>query len=120
MTRGMQIHWDEMAEIDATVREEIEARLERLIAQHDDVLTVRIAGHTTGHHRHGGREVHISAHAKGREIAASRSGPDLSGALHDALDAFEHELRKMRGRHDPREPSRPRGHPSAPRGETTE
>lgn len=105
----MQIQWDDLGEVAATVREEIEARLESLIGQHDDVLSVRIAGRGSRHHKHGGREVHITARAKGREIVASRGAPDLAGALHDALDAFARELRKLRAKHSPRQPQRAGG-----------
>ncbi len=94
----MEVHWDDLQEIGEEPRARVEERLRRLVAQHDDVLTIRIAGHTTGHHRHGGREVHVSAHAKGKEIAASRSGADLGLALHDAVDAFARELRRLRER----------------------
>jgi cold shock CspA family protein/ribosome-associated translation inhibitor RaiA len=105
----MQIQWDNLGDLGAAVREEVEGRLEALIGQHDDVLSVRIAGRLSGHHRRGDREVHITARAKGREIVASRSAPDLGGALHDALDAFARELRKVRARHAPRQPERSRG-----------
>ena len=100
----MEIHWDDLGEIGEAVRTEAEARLRRLVAQHDDVLSVRIAGQSSRHHRQGGREVHITARAKGRELAASRSGADLGAALHDALDAFARELRHLRARHSPRQP----------------
>ena len=105
----MQIQWDNLGELSPAVREAVEARLVTLIAQHDDVLSVRIAGRASAHHRHGGREVHITARAKGREIVASRSAPDLAGALHDALDAFGRELRKLRARHSPRHADRAHG-----------
>ena len=105
----MQIHWDDLGEIDEGVRGEVEARLRRLVAQHDDVLAVRIAGQSSRHHRQGGREVHITARAKGRELAASRSGVDLGAALHDAVDAFARELRHLRARHSPRQPLRAGG-----------
>jgi cold shock CspA family protein/ribosome-associated translation inhibitor RaiA len=98
----MDIHWDDLAEVGEEERERIEARLRRLTAQHDDVLSIRIAGHASPHHRHGGREVHITAQAKGRRIAASRSGADLAQALHDALDVFTHELRRSRERQSAR------------------
>ncbi|MFI5317079.1 MAG: HPF/RaiA family ribosome-associated protein [Myxococcota bacterium] len=105
----MQIQWDDLGEIDEAVRGEIEARLRRLAAQHDDVLAIRIAGRASRHHRRGGREIHITARAKGRELAASRSGVDLASALHDALDAFARELRHLRARHSPRQTPRASG-----------
>ena len=103
----MEIHWDELSDLSQQEREAAEARLRRIAAQHDDLLAVRIAGRDSSHHRQGGREVHVSGSAKGREIAASRSGPDLAKALHDALAAFERELRHLRSRRVSRRP-RPR------------
>jgi ribosomal subunit interface protein len=107
----MQIHWDDLGEIGEAVRDEVEDRLRRLVAQHDDVLSVRIAGKASQHHRHGGREVHISARAKGREIAASRAGVDMTLALHDAVDAFARELRRLRERRSSRSQPRASGPP---------
>ena len=104
----MEIHWDQL-ELGVELREAAEARLRRIAAQHDDLLSIHIAGRDSAHHRKGGREVHVSGYAKGREIAAARTGPDLGKALHDALDAFEHELRKLRGRRAPRQRARARG-----------
>jgi cold shock CspA family protein/ribosome-associated translation inhibitor RaiA len=105
----MEIHWDELSDLGPQEREAAEAHLRRIAAQHDDLLSIRIAGHTTGHHQHGGREVHIIGHAKGREIAASRTRPDLGKALHDALGAFERELRRLRSRRSPRHPEHAHG-----------
>jgi len=100
----MQVQWDNLAEIPEQVRTAIEERVGRLVAQHDDILQVRIAGRASRHHRHGGSEVHILARAKGHEITASRAGSDLSRALHDAVDAFAHELRKLRSHRVERRP----------------
>ena len=93
----MEIHWDRL-DLSEELRETTEARLRRIAAQHDDLLAIHIAGRVSAHHRKGGCEVHVSGRAKGREIAASRSGPEPGKALHDALGAFERELRKLRGR----------------------
>jgi ribosome-associated translation inhibitor RaiA len=105
----MEIHWDDLQDIGEDGRGRVEERLRRLVAQHDDVLFIRIVGRTSGHHRHGGREVHITAHAKGKDITASRSGADLTLALHDAVDAFAHELRHLRERRSARPPERSPG-----------
>ncbi len=107
----MEIHWDDLGEIGEKVREEVEAKLRRLVAQHDDVLTIRIAGHTSRHHRKGGREVHVTARAKGKEITATRAGVDLGPALHDAVDAFARELRRLRERRGARPAQRAGGPP---------
>lgn len=106
---GMDIHWDELGEIREAERERIEARLRRLVEEHDDVLSIRIAGQSSQHHRHGGREVHITAMAKGQRIAASRAAPDLGKALHDAVGVFARELRRSRERHTARPAERSAG-----------
>jgi cold shock CspA family protein/ribosome-associated translation inhibitor RaiA len=105
----MDIHWDELGEIREAEREKIEARLRRLVEEHDDVLSIRIAGQASQHHRHGGREVHITAMAKGQRIAASRAAPDLGKALHDAVQVFAHELRRSRERRSARPAERAGG-----------
>ncbi|HTO05526.1 MAG TPA: cold shock domain-containing protein [Myxococcota bacterium] len=94
----MEIHWDNVEEVDEALRHKLEARIRRLVAQHDDILSMRITGKGGHHHRHGAREIHIAAQAKGRVMTATRSAPDLARALHDAVDAFAHELRHVRGR----------------------
>ena len=104
----MEIHWDGL-DLSEEQRVAAETRLGRIAAQHDDLLAIHIAGRESAHHRKGGREVRVSGHTKGREIAAARSGPDLAKALHDALGAFERELRKLRGRRAPRQRARARG-----------
>jgi len=104
----MEIHWDQL-DLSEDEREAAELKLRRIAAQHDDLLSIHIAGRDSAHHRHGGREVHISGHTKGREIAASRAAADLGKALHDALGAFERELRKLRGKRLPRQRARSRG-----------
>ena len=97
----MEIHWDHL-ELSDVLREAAETKLRRIAAQHDDLLSLHIVGRDSAHHRKGGREVRVSGHTKGREIAASATGPDLGKALHDALGAFERELRKLRGRRSAR------------------
>jgi len=94
----MQIQWDGMTEIGDAERAAVESRLWRIAAQHDDLSVVRIAGRESWHHRRGGREVHVSGRTRGREIAARRTGSELEPALHDAVDAFARELRKLRAR----------------------
>jgi len=107
----MQIQWDGMNEIGDRERGEVESRLRRIAAWHDDLLFVRIAGRESRHHRHGGREVHVTGRTKGREIAACRAGTELARALHDALDAFARELRKLRARRAERRPGERTGGP---------
>ena len=92
----MQIHWYGMGDLDEAERRAIEARLERLAAGHADLIDLRIAGHKSGHHQHGNQEVRISCQARGREILAARTRPDLGLALDEALDAFEGEVHRLR------------------------
>ena len=91
-----------MDEVHEADRDAAESRIRSLATQHDDLLFVRVTGRTTRHAKHGDREVHISGRTKGREIVAARVRPDLSLALHDAVDALGAQLRKLRGRRKPR------------------
>jgi len=92
----VEIHWVDLGELDDAERADAEARLERLAEGHSDLIDLRITGHGTRHHRHGGREVRITCQARGREIVAARSQPDLGLALNEALDVFEREVHRLR------------------------
>jgi cold shock CspA family protein/ribosome-associated translation inhibitor RaiA len=94
--RRMEIHWVGMGRLEDAERAEIEARLKRLAESHSDLIDVRIAGRTTRHHHHGDQEIRITCQARGREIVAARTRPDLTLALVDALDVFEREVRQLR------------------------
>ena len=94
----IQIHWDHLNEVSDAVKAPAEARLRALAAQHDDLLSLRVSGRTSAHHRRGDREVRIVGKAKGRDFFVSRVRPELSRALHDAVDAFVHEVRNLRGK----------------------
>ncbi len=73
----MEIHWVGLGDLDEAERDEIEARLELLAEGHDDLIDLRITGHKTRHHHHGGREVRITCQARGREIVAARTRPEI-------------------------------------------
>lgn len=92
----MEIHWVGMRELEASERAEVEARLERLASGHSDLIDLRITGHRTRHHQHGAQEVRITCEARGREIVAARTRPDLGLALNEVLDAFEREVHRLR------------------------
>ena len=94
----MEIHLDHLEEIPPEHRDAIEARIRGLAEGHEDLIDVRIVGQTTRHHRHGASEVHLSCQARGQEIVAKRSRDDLALALDEVVDAFEREVRRMRGR----------------------
>lgn len=94
----MEIHWRNMDEVDAEEREATERKLQALSDGHSDLIDLRIAAKPNHHHRHGAQEVHITCQARGKEIVATRTGADLGQALHDALDAFVAEVRRLRDR----------------------
>jgi ribosomal subunit interface protein len=104
----MEIHWRHVEGLDDEQRSSVEDRLRSLAADHTDLIDVRIAARPTRHHRHGGQEVRITAQARGTEIVSARTRPDLALALHDALDTFERELRRLRERRRARRTERPR------------
>ena len=59
---------------------------------------LRIVAKPSNHHRHGGQEVHIACQARGAELVATRTGDDVGKALNEAVDAFVHEVRRLRDR----------------------
>jgi cold shock CspA family protein/ribosome-associated translation inhibitor RaiA len=95
---GMEIHWYNADDFDARQRRAAEERIAKLAEGHDDLIDLRITGRSSGHHRFGDREVRITCDARGTEIVASRIRDELGKALHDALDAFEREVRDLRER----------------------
>ena len=102
----MEIHWHNVHELGEKAQDAAEDRLLSLAAKHGDLINVRISGHNIGHHRSGGREIRIVCQARGHDIVATRAGSELSLALHDAIDAFEREIWRMRDRrNDHRGPS---------------
>jgi cold shock CspA family protein/ribosome-associated translation inhibitor RaiA len=94
----MNIQWRNVAGLSEPDRQAIERRLEALAAEHGDLIDVQIAAKPTQHHRHGGQEVRVSGHARGRDLVATRVRDDLAQALAEVLDAFEREVRKLRER----------------------
>ena len=108
----MEIHWlNTDAFLPADMRK-AEQRIGSLAEAATDVIDVRIGARPSGHHRHGGQEVRITCEARGREIVAARTRPDIGQALNEALDAFERELRKLRDRRAERRPGSE--HPAPP------
>ena len=94
----MEIHWRNMEAVDAAEREAAERKLRALAEGHTDLIDLRVAAKPNNHHRHGGQEVHITCQARGKELVATRTGADLGQALHDAVDAFVSEVRRLRDR----------------------
>jgi cold shock CspA family protein/ribosome-associated translation inhibitor RaiA len=94
----MEIHWVNPEAFREAERESAEARIRELAEGRSDVIDVRIAARSTGHHRRGGHEVRITCEARGRELVAARTRPETGLALNEALDVFERELRRLRDR----------------------
>jgi cold shock CspA family protein/ribosome-associated translation inhibitor RaiA len=94
----VEIHWRNLDELDSDLRSAIEGRLRDLDEGHSDLIKLWITGARTPHHRHGGQEVRLRCQARGRELVAARTRPDLGKALDEVLDAFEREVRKLRSR----------------------
>jgi cold shock CspA family protein/ribosome-associated translation inhibitor RaiA len=105
----VEIHWRNLDALPSARRNAIEARLLRLDEGHGDLLKLWITGATTPHHRHGAQEVSLRCQARGRELVAARSRPDLGQALDEVLDIFERELRKLRDRRSDERSRRPAG-----------
>jgi CspA family cold shock protein len=100
----MQIHWTHMQDIRPEQRDKVESRLRELAEGRKDLIDVRISGHVSNHHRHGGCEVTIVCQARGKDLVASRTRPDLGQALEEAFQAFERELRSLRDRRKEKRP----------------
>jgi ribosome-associated translation inhibitor RaiA len=96
----LEIHWRNMEEVRSEEREAVEQRIRALADGHSDLIDVRIAAKPSAHHRHGGQEVSIACLARGKELVASRTRPDLALALNDAVDAFVREVRRLRDRRE--------------------
>jgi cold shock CspA family protein/ribosome-associated translation inhibitor RaiA len=103
----MEIHWVHANGLAEDDRAEAEGRLYALAEGHADLIDIRVLARETGHHKHADKEVRITCEARGREIVASRSRPDLGLALNEVLDVFEREVRKMRRRQSDRRVQRP-------------
>jgi ribosomal subunit interface protein len=94
----VEIHWHDVETLSEAERSAIEERIARLASHHSDLIDIRITGRTTRHHRRGNQEVRITADVRGSEIVAARTRTELGLAMNEAMDAFERELRRMRGR----------------------
>ncbi|NNL86066.1 MAG: HPF/RaiA family ribosome-associated protein [Myxococcales bacterium] len=92
----MKLHWVGFQELDESQRALVENRVQQLAEGHRDLIDVRFTGRPTRHHRHGGQEVRITCQARGHEIVAARTCPDLELALNAALDTFEREVHRLR------------------------
>ncbi len=94
----MELHWVHPEVFREEDRVNAEARIEELAHERADLIDVRITARVTGHHRHGGQEVRITAQARGKEIVAARTRSDPGLALNEALEAFVRGVWRMRHR----------------------
>lgn len=92
----MEIHWVDCGDLGESTRGAAEQRLRALGEGHTDLIDVRFAARTTGHHRLGNQEIRITAQLRGKEIVAARTRDELGQALDEALDVFESEVRDLR------------------------
>lgn len=107
----LEIHWVHAGEVDEAQRLAAEARVRALAEGHEDLIDVRFTARSSGHHKHGEKEVRITCDARGMEVVAARSRADLGLALDEALDAFEREVRRMRERRQDQRREQPVGPP---------
>ena len=115
----MQIHWHQTKFVGDEQRAEIEERIHTLADQgHNDLLDVRISGNPSRHRGHTEHEVKITCDARGHEIVASRSAPQMERALHDALENFKQQVRHMRSRRKEHRGARGRSEEEAPPDDT--
>jgi ribosome-associated translation inhibitor RaiA/cold shock CspA family protein len=94
----MEIHWVDCQELREDVRAAAEQRMRALAEGYTDLIDLRFAARTTGHHQLGNQEIRITAQLRGKEIVAARTRDELGRALDEALDVFEREVRKLRDR----------------------
>jgi cold shock CspA family protein/ribosome-associated translation inhibitor RaiA len=94
----MQIHWRNPNAIEEALRDRAEERIEALGEDHTDLIDVWIDVHVNTHHRQGADEVSLRAQVRGAEIVVRRQAEEAGLALRDALEAFEREMHKLRGR----------------------
>ncbi len=94
----MQIHWTDLESVSQAQREIVERRISALADERDDLIDVRLVARQTNHHRLGGREVRIVCQARGTEIIASCTAPEVGRALDEAVDDFERQVRRDRER----------------------
>ena len=94
----MQVHWRHPNELSEEMREDAEARLQRLANGHTDLIDTWIDVALDGHHRKGNGRVAIRCQARGAELVAHGEREDAELALQQALEVFEREVKRMRER----------------------
>jgi ribosome-associated translation inhibitor RaiA len=112
----VEIHWTNLDGIDEKDRQDAEERFRRLAESHNDLIDLRITGKKNGREPHASEEVRIACQARGREIVAARSSHQVGKALHDAIEAFEGEVWRLRERRRERRGGRGRAEPQSETG----
>ena len=107
----MEIHWHGVEDVTEAEREAVSARIEELAEGHTDLIDVRISTRRSGHHKHGDQEVRITCQARGTELVAARTRPDVGLALHEAMEAFVREVHRLRERRRDQRHERPAAPP---------
>ena len=97
-------------------RQGAEVRFRKLDASHNDLIDLRITGKKNGHRAHSSEEVRIACQARGRDVVAARSADQVGRALHDAIEAFEREVWRLRERRRDRRGGRVRIEPGSETG----
>jgi ribosome-associated translation inhibitor RaiA len=105
----VEIHWTNLDGLEEKDRQGAEVRFRKLAASHDDLIDLRITGKKNGRRAPASDEVRIACQARGREIVAARSADQMGRALHDAIEAFEREVWRLRERRRDRRVGRGRG-----------
>jgi ribosomal subunit interface protein len=105
----VQVHWRHPNELSEEIREEAEARLQRLANGHTDLIDTWIDVALDGHHRKGNGRVSIRCQARGAELVARGEREDAELALQEALQVFEREVKRMRERRKDRRLERANG-----------
>jgi ribosome-associated translation inhibitor RaiA len=101
----VQVHWRNPNELTPETRQDAEARLQRLSNGHTDLIDTWIDIARDGHHRKGNGRVAIRCQARGMELVAHGEREDAELALHEALEVFAREVKRMRERRKDRRPS---------------
>jgi len=94
----VQVHWRHPNELSDEIREDAEARLQRLANGRTDLIDTWIDVALDGHHRKGNGRVAIRCQARGAELVAHGEREDAELALQQALEVFEREVKRMRER----------------------
>jgi len=107
----MQIHWRNAKGLEPRDRENATERLERLARDHTDLIDIWVDFEKNAHHRHGSGKVTIRCQARQAELVAHGNHDEEAIALRNALETFEREVKKMRGRRRDRRVERPAAPP---------